>query len=122
MRPVLGKAESRHGGYAVLKAGEDIKGDVSENKGLRKQMLADDGQSHFVGYRLINRVTKGHADNLGIRLHIERTERFLDQLEIIAPVVRRKGRAIAVQRQLIGTIHDRKRAARLSITDAERVA
>src|SRR5262245_40833920 len=98
MRPVLGKAKRRHGGHTVLKAWEDIKGDVTENKGLRKQMLADDGQRHFIGYGLVDRVTKGHADDFGIRLHIERTERFLDQLEIIAPVVRRKGGAIAVQR------------------------
>src|SRR5690242_21747475 len=113
MRPVLRKAKGRHSGHTVLKAREYIKGNITENKGLRKQMLADDGQRHFVGYGLINRVTKGHADNLGIRLHIERTERFLDQLEIVAPIVRRKCGAIAVQWQLIGTIHNRKGAARL---------
>src|SRR6188474_1796293 len=85
-------------------------------------MFADDGQRHLVRHRFVDRLTEAHADDFGIRLDVEWSEGFLDQLEVVAPIVGRKGCAIAIEWQRIGGIHNWKRPAGHSIAEAQRIA
>ncbi len=122
MSPVLREAEHGHGCCAVLKAGEKVKWDIAEQKALSKQMLPDDRERHLIGHGLINRVAQAHADDLRVGVDVQRTEGRLDEFEVEAPVVRRKGRPVPVEGEGIGGVHDRKGAARMAVTESEWVS
>ena len=85
-------------------------------------MLADDRERHLIGHGLINRLAEAHADDLCVGLDVQRTEGRFDEFEVVAPVVRRKGRPVSVEGKGVGGVHDWKGAARLAVAEAERIS
>src|SRR5574337_619087 len=111
MSPILGEPECGDGRCTVLETGENIERHVSKDEALRKEMLADKRERYLVRHRPIDRVAETYADDFGVCIEVEWFERFFDQFEVVAPIVRHEDRPVSVEGEGIRSINNRMGAA-----------